>query len=80
MKKITIQYYAILREKRGVSEECIETELDTACALYEELKQKHNFLLSIESLKVSINEEFVDWKTVIHSGDIIVFIPPVAGG
>ncbi len=80
MKSVTIQYYAILREKRGLDEEIIETKSENLRQLYEELKDKYHFELSIGSLKVALNNEFSDWKHVLNSGDNVVFIPPVSGG
>jgi len=80
VKKITIQYYAILREQRGIDEEQIETAAQTACELYAELKEKYCFPLEQNSLKVAVNDEFSEWKTALNSGDAVVFIPPVSGG
>ena len=80
MKKLDIQYYAIFREQRGQSEEKIETNTETAEALYKELAEQHNFSMPLESLKVVINEEFCEWDSILNDGDTIVFIPPVAGG
>lgn len=80
MKKIHIQYYALLREERGVSHEILSTGAKTAKDLYLELQKKFEFKLSTDLLRVSVNDEFVDWQTVLQSGDRVVFIPPVAGG
>ena len=79
-KEIQIQYFAILREQRGLSEESLMTTASTPAALYNELKQQHQFSLDLESLKVIINEEFSDWHNPLCQGDSVVFIPPVAGG
>jgi len=27
-----------------------------------------------------VNDEFCDWETPLRDGDLVVFIPPVAGG
>ncbi len=80
MKKIILQYYAMLREERGLAQEMIETNAETLEQLYKELQQKHQFKLAVESLKVAVNEEFSDWKSSFKEGDTIVFIPPVSGG
>ena len=80
MKKITLQYYANLREERGVAHEIIETNAETLEQLYKELRQKYQFKLTVDSLKVAVNEEFSNWKSSFKEGDIIVFIPPVSGG
>jgi len=77
---IQIQYFAILREQRGVSEESITTTASNPRDLYTHLKEQHQFSLGIDALKVVINEEFSDWDSPLNQGDSIVFIPPVAGG
>lgn len=79
-KIVHIQYYALLREERGLSEEDIQTSSATAEELYRHLKDKFQFKLSTKQLKVAINNEFADWNTPLKENDSIVFIPPVAGG
>ena len=80
MKTIQIQYYALLREERGIQSETHATESDTAFQLYAELSAKHKFSLTCNQLTLAINEEFKPWDSTITSGDSVVFIPPVAGG
>ncbi len=76
----TIQYFALLREQRGLDEETIESSAATAAELYTELSQQHGFTLATSALKVAINDEFANWSTPLSDGDTVVFIPPVAGG
>ena len=78
--KIHIQYFALLKDQSGTSDETLETSVDTPSTLYSELKEKYQFTLGQDSLKVAINDEFSDWTTPLTDGDSIVFIPPVAGG
>lgn len=80
MKKITIEYFAKLREERRVKTETVETEANTVLDLFNELKVKHHFSFSAENLRVAINDEFEDWDKELNDRDSIVFIPPVAGG
>lgn len=80
MKTVHIQYFAILREQRGVTEEHRETDASDAQALYEELAAAHDFSLPVDRLRAAINGQFVPWPGPIADGDKIVFIPPVAGG
>jgi len=80
LKTIHLQYFAILREERGLNLETIKTKSRTALELYRELSRKFNFKLSSELLRVAINGEFKDWKTPLKANDTVVFIPPVAGG
>lgn len=79
-KSIHLAYYALLRDERGIDEETVQTNAHTAHELYQELKKQHNFRLSIESLKVSINDTMTSWQTELKNGDQVVFIPPVSGG
>lgn len=79
-KSLRIQYFAVLREQAGRSEETIDSSAATPAELYEELRQRHRFQLSPAQLKVALNSEFSDWRSPLKHGDTIVFIPPVAGG
>ena len=79
-KTIHIQYFAALREQRGLSQETLDTPAQTAQDLYQELQKKHNLTIPINLLKVAINNEFKNWDTRLNSNDTVVFIPPVAGG
>jgi molybdopterin converting factor subunit 1 len=79
-KTVRIQYYAILREQAGRSEETLDTSAGTPAELFAELRQRHPFQLTSAQLKVALNSEFSDWQTPLKHGDTVVFIPPVAGG
>ncbi len=79
-KAVSLLYFALLREQRGLSAESCSTTAATAGELYAELKEKHEFSLSRNDLRVSVNGDFVDFSQTIADGDEIVFLPPVAGG
>jgi molybdopterin converting factor subunit 1 len=78
--QLKIQYYALMREQAGRSEETLETCASTPEDLYSELKTRYGFTLTREQLKVAVNSEFSDWTRRLAAGDAVVFIPPVAGG
>jgi len=78
--QLKIQYYALMREQAGRSEETLETSAATPADLYTELAARHGFTLSREQLKVAVNSEFSDWSRKLAAHDAVVFIPPVAGG
>lgn len=78
--RVTVQYFALLREQRGLDEESLETDAADPGALYAELRRAHGFSLGSESLKVAVNDDFADWRTRLADGDRVVFLPPVAGG
>jgi molybdopterin-guanine dinucleotide biosynthesis protein A len=79
-KRIKVQYYAILREQAGRSDESIVTAARTPRDLYNELKSRYRFSLAPEMLRVAVNAEFGEWSQRLADGDFVVFIPPVAGG
>jgi len=78
--QLTIQYFALLREQAGRSQETLETKAATPADLYHELSARYRFTLSREQLKVAVNSDFSDWSRHLVAGDSVVFIPPVAGG
>jgi molybdopterin converting factor subunit 1 len=78
--QLKIQYYALMREQAGRSEETVDTSAATPTDLYGELAARYGFTLSREQLKVAVNSEFSDWSRPLAAGDAVVFIPPVAGG
>jgi molybdenum cofactor guanylyltransferase len=78
--QLTIQYFALMREQAGRSEETLETLAATPAELYAELNARYGFTLSREQLKVAVNSEFSDWARKLKPKDTVVFIPPVAGG
>jgi molybdenum cofactor guanylyltransferase len=79
-REIRVQYYALLREQAGRSQEILHTRARTARELYVELAAKYPFTLPADMLRVAVNAEFGDWSQTLRSGDAVVFIPPVAGG
>jgi molybdopterin converting factor subunit 1 len=79
-KTVEVQYFAILREQRGLAQEQIITNAATAAQLYDELRARHGFALESDRLRVAVNDDFAPWQTALRDGDRLVFIPPVAGG
>ena len=80
MITVTVQYFAILREQRGLTQEQLATAAATPAELYEELRARHPFTLPGERVRAAVNDTFVAGTSPLRDGDRIVFIPPVAGG
>lgn len=80
MITVSIRYFALLREQRGLSEEKLQTLAATPTALYNELRSRHGFTLPADRVRAAVNGEFVGADAPLTSGAEIVFIPPVAGG
>jgi molybdopterin converting factor subunit 1 len=79
-KQITVQYFALFREQRGMSSETVATSARNARELYAELQKAHGFSLPVERVQVAVNDDFAEWDAELNAGSTVVFIPPVAGG
>lgn len=80
MITISIEYFAILREQRGLSKEQLSVDAETPLELYRQLRERHKFTLPEDRVRAAVNGEFVDSLSRLRDGDQVVFIPPVAGG
>ena len=80
MKSVTLMYFAVLRDQRGITSETYSTEAQTLESLYEELAAAHGFSLPASAVKAAVNDSFTSMGEPFDEGDEIVFIPPVAGG
>ena len=79
-RRITVEYFALLREQAGRRAETLTSDAATPRELYAELARRYPFTLTSEQLRVAINAEFADWAAPLQDGDAVVFLPPVAGG
>ena len=80
MITISVQYFAILREQRGLAQETLATGAATPAALYDELRARHKFTLPGDRIRAAVNDAFVAADAALRESDRVVFIPPVAGG
>jgi molybdopterin synthase sulfur carrier subunit len=79
--KIKIRYFASLREKAGILQEEIEIESGKDLKdIYQELSVRYGFTLLPQEIKYSVNNDYVDQIIKLNENDVVVFIPPVAGG
>lgn len=78
--KVTVRYFAVLRDAAGLVQEEIAGDFATAADLWTRLSREHVFPLGPESLRVSVNAAYVPWTTALADGDEVAFIPPVSGG
>ncbi len=82
--KITVLYFAAVKERLGVPSESIEfAEEDelSAAALWTRLCARHPALEPMRRyLRLSVNMEMADDATRVRDGDEIGVIPPIAGG
>ena len=80
MKRIVVKWFAAYRDATGIASEPVETGVDTAAELFEEMLIRHRALASFSGAMVAINDEMAAWKSPLADGDEVLFFPPVAGG
>jgi molybdopterin converting factor subunit 1 len=80
MKTISVQYFAVLKDLIGKTEEEIITSANLASDLFKEICHKYHLTMPLNQLRVAVNDDFCEWDCPLKEGDKIVFIPPVSGG
>lgn len=77
---VTVLYFANLAEQAGKDEEQLAIDGRNISQLYQHLQSKYGFKLRPQQLAIAINHTISDWNAPLQHGDIVAFIPPVAGG
>ena len=80
MARVTVLYFASLRDATGVASEQVESDAPDLRGLYAELQSRHGFSWSTDTLSVAAQGEFASWDDALHEGSEVAFIPPVSGG
>ncbi len=92
---VSVLYFAALRDLTGTSEERVSvaapapatgrdgaqvSEVDVSLLLAT-LEDRHSSLRGrLQSVRVAVDEEFVELSTRLHGGEVVALIPPVSGG
>ncbi|CAN7251028.1 molybdopterin converting factor subunit 1 [Rossellomorea sp. LjRoot5] len=76
---IKILVFAGLREETGKSEIEIEADNLSISGLKQQLLETYNSL-NLNGAMIAVNEEYATDDTMVKSGDVVAFIPPVSGG
>ena len=80
--RVSVRYFAGMREALGRSEETREVAPDTtAGALFDQVSGEHPRLAGMKrATMLMVNQEYVDADHPLTEGDEVAFIPPVSGG
>ena len=80
--RVRVLYFGIVRERIGQREETIELPAGSSVEdLLRTLAGRHAaFAAGVASLRVAVNEEYVDSETALSENDEVAIIPPVSGG
>lgn len=80
MARMTLLYFASLRERAGLERELVDSAARTLAELYDEAQDKHALGWPRSHLRVAVDGEFAHWHEVPRPDSEIAFIPPVSGG
>ena len=80
MARVTLLYFASLRDAAGAPSEAIQTDAADLAALYEQACRRHGFGLPRGRLRVAMAGRFARWSDAVRDGAEVAFIPPVSGG
>ena len=82
--RLTVKYFASLREALGTGQESVETSVATVEALREELWARGgayaSSLAAGRVVRVALNQVMVDPQAALVDGAEVAFFPPVTGG
>jgi len=82
--KVTVKYFAGIREAIGLSSELRDTEALTLAMLRDELISLGDVyadsLARGKAVRLALNQVMVDESAVLTDGAEVAFFPPVTGG
>lgn len=82
--KITVKYFASIREAMGQGSEPVVTSAATLASLRDELIARGGTyaqaLARGKTLRMALNQTMADEATVLVDGAEVAFFPPVTGG
>lgn len=82
MMTIRLLFFAVLRDIAGRGEEVIEVADGTRAGdVWQRLRNEYGQLRDYtQPPMIAVNESYVRPDELLHDGDELAFIPPVAGG
>ncbi|MFZ4287057.1 molybdopterin converting factor subunit 1 [Variovorax sp. HJSM1_2] len=84
MKKLSVKYFASVREAIGTGSEPVETNAATLGALRDELIARGGAYASSlargKTVRLARNQVMSDETALLAEGDEVAFFPPVTGG
>jgi molybdopterin synthase sulfur carrier subunit len=82
--KITLRYFASIREALGLGQEDWQTQAQTVAELRQELIARGgayaDVLGSTRALRAALNQDLCEGTAVLSDGCEVAFFPPVTGG
>lgn len=80
MNTYHIEYFGMLKERRGLARETVQDSAHTPAELYQILLKTHPLSFSQNDLRAAVNDEIVAWEHPLKNNDNIALMPPMSGG
>ena len=80
MNTYHIEYFGLLKERRGLARETVHGSARTPAELYQVLLMNHHLGFSQNDLRAAVNDEIVSWEHPLEMNDNIALMPPMSGG
>lgn len=80
MIRVTLLYFAALRDAARTACETVETDAPDLRTLYAQARARHGLPFDAAGLRVAVGDAFARWDDAPRDGDQVAFIPPVSGG
>ena len=82
--KVTVRYFASIREALGMGSEHLETQANTLALLREELIARSGAYADVltrgRAVRMALNQVMSDESAALSEGCEVAFFPPVTGG
>lgn len=82
--KLSVRYFASIREGLGLGQEAVQTEATTVGALRDELLARGGAYAELlargRAVRVAVDQQMQDEGAALHDGAEVAFFPPVTGG
>ncbi|CAN5686031.1 MoaD/ThiS family protein [soil metagenome] len=80
MARVTLLYFASLRDAAGMASESVDTDARDLRALYREAQARHGLALPCTRVRAAVGTGFASWDDAVADGGEVAFLPPVSGG
>jgi len=82
--KLDVLYFAWLRERIGLGQECVETNAETVSDLVKELRAREDrydlAFSDLASVRVAVDQELTSFDAPLSDAREVAFFPPMTGG
>ena len=76
--EVTVLVFGPLRERLGIAE--LRERGATIAEVWSHMAEAHGLTAVPDGVRAALNLQYCDWDSAVTQGDVVAFLPPVAGG